>query len=85
MESLTVHTADELVTRWEKRAESLLPTPGHTLAGSYDLGQGHAYRMAAVELRAILNEARRTIGEIAADTGSTPGEVARAILKGSTQ
>lgn len=59
MESLTVHTADELVTRWEKRAESLLPTPGHTLAGSYDLGQGHAYRMAATELRAILNEARR--------------------------
>jgi hypothetical protein len=64
-ETLTVHTADELVAEWEARAKRLADHP-HNL---FDNGERHALRICAAQLGALLNAAREA--ERAEGTGAT--------------
>ena len=51
MRTLTVHTADELATRWKRRAMELADSC--LGAGDYEAGMAQGYRVAAAELQAI--------------------------------
>ena len=50
MRTLTVHTADELVERWKRRAIKLLADP----TDDYFEGMAQGYRVCAAELMGIL-------------------------------
>jgi hypothetical protein len=52
MRTLTVHTADELLTRWKRKAAELMVAD--TDPGLYEEGLAHGYRVAAAELAAIV-------------------------------
>jgi hypothetical protein len=56
MRTLTLHTADDLVERWKRRAEELSAAEG--VSGPYERGykdgEAQAYRCAAAELMAIV-------------------------------
>jgi hypothetical protein len=56
MRTLTVHTADELVERWKRRAMDREAVAARVIIGNgdYEMGEAQAYRCAAAELMALL-------------------------------
>lgn len=52
MRTLTLHTADDLVVQWKRRAMELADTV--LGAGDYEAGLAQGYRVAAAELAAIV-------------------------------
>ena len=52
MRTLTVHTADELLARWKRRACELMVAD--TKPGAFEEGVAHGYRICAAELMALV-------------------------------